>query len=658
MKTKFSRKVLALVLAFALVVPMFVLTTNAAEYTETTSFGEGKFLITTTFDGSTYYLPATTTSSGPLAASFTNVSDISEDHLWTVTATGSNWYIQNSAGKYLYTTNTNNGVRVGDTARAWAYDSSANSFKDTVTNRYLGIYNATNWRCYTTVNQSNYKESSTSFKFYKVNESAASVNISSAYDYVEVGNTLTLSATLANLTGEVTWSSSNENVATVDSNGKVTAKAMGTTTITASVGETKGVKVISVYPIDESALTVEQALLVCQMTGADNCPFTYSVVGVIESIDTEYSTDFDNITVTINDGTGSIKAFRMAGGSDLYVGDTITVTGTLVNYSGNTPEFIQGCTYVKDVNESVEAIRAAINAIAAQMSLAYQYNVSVSKDYSVTDTLDNALTGISGTTYSEWSGKTSNSSAVYAGQSAGGNSAIQLRSNNSNSGIVTTVSGGKVTKITVVWNSNTAADRTINIYGSNTAYTSPTELYGDSLKGELIGTIVCGTSTELVIEGDYEYIGIRSKSGALYLDSVSISLESDVAQEVTTYSDSEFVIRCGVDAGLVDIENVDSYGIKVTAGGNEVLYTPDTVKVWGNDGDFCYVTISLGGIINDVAKLGTEFTVAAVVTVDGVDYVSETVATYSVATMINEYNGMDGVDVSDLYNYLVSKGLI
>ena len=69
----------------------------------------------------------------------------------------------------------------------------------------------------------------------------------------------------------------------------------------------------------------------------------------------------------------------------------------------------------------------------------------------VTDTLNRATTGITGTSYATWSGKKSNSDAVYAGQSAGGNDSIQLRTTNSNSGVVTTASGGKAKKITVEW---------------------------------------------------------------------------------------------------------------------------------------------------------------------------------------------------------------
>ena len=142
----------------------------------------------------------------------------------------------------------------------------------------------------------------------------------------------------------------------------------------------------------------------------------------------------------------------------------------------------------------------------------------------VVDVLTRETTGVANNGgYSDWSGKTATSSAVYAGQSAGNNDAIQLRSKNSNSGIVTTASGGKVKKIVVEWQSGTSSGRTLNIYGNNAPYSAATELYSTSTRGTLLGTIVCGTSTELVIEGDYEYIGLRSASDAMYLTSVSVT---------------------------------------------------------------------------------------------------------------------------------------
>ena len=145
------------------------------------------------------------------------------------------------------------------------------------------------------------------------------------------------------------------------------------------------------------------------------------------------------------------------------------------------------------------------------------------------DVLDRALTEVTGTNYAAWSGKTAandgHSNAVYAGQSAGGNESIQLRSNNSTSGVVTTATGGKVKKVVVTWNANTAQERTLNIYGKSTAYEDPTELYSADKQGTLLGTIVYGTSTVLTVEGDYEFIGFRSNSGAMYLEKVEITWE-------------------------------------------------------------------------------------------------------------------------------------
>ena len=150
----------------------------------------------------------------------------------------------------------------------------------------------------------------------------------------------------------------------------------------------------------------------------------------------------------------------------------------------------------------------------------------------VVDVLDRALTDVTGTSYSAWSDKTSNSDAVYAGNSAGGNSSIQLRSSD-NSGIITTTSGGKAKKVAVTWESHTTNGRTLQVYGKNTAYTAVTELYNTDNQGTLLGTIVYGSSTELTISGDYAYIGLRSSSGAMYLSEIRITWQPVTKYNVT-----------------------------------------------------------------------------------------------------------------------------
>lgn len=69
------------------------------------------------------------------------------------------------------------------------------------------------------------------------------------------------------------------------------------------------------------------------------------VYGYVKSIDTEYSAQHNNITVTISDGTNDLNLYRLSGGETLAVGDYILVTGTPSAYN-NKAQMAQGATYV------------------------------------------------------------------------------------------------------------------------------------------------------------------------------------------------------------------------------------------------------------------------------------------------------------------------
>ncbi|MBR4120798.1 MAG: hypothetical protein IKT95_03480, partial [Spirochaetales bacterium] len=73
------------------------------------------------------------------------------------------------------------------------------------------------------------------------------------------------------------------------------------------------------------------------------------VTGTIVSIPSAYSEQYGNITVNIQVGGLDdyiIQCYRLTGGADLQVGDTITVSGNIKDYKG-TKEFDKGCTYTK-----------------------------------------------------------------------------------------------------------------------------------------------------------------------------------------------------------------------------------------------------------------------------------------------------------------------
>ena len=192
----------------------------------------------------------------------------------------------------------------------------------------------------------------------------------------------------------------------------------------------------------------------------------------------------------------------------------------------------------------------------------------------IDDVLTLSTTGITGTNYASWSNKTVTSSAVYAGQSAGSYQSIQLRSKNSNSGIVTTVSGGKLTKVTVDWNENTSG-RTLDVYGKNSAYTDPSDLYDASGKGTKIGSIASDSETELVVTGDYTYVGVRSNNGALYMDAITFTWAG------TGASYSDYSTACG--CWYTDIDNVDSSSLQGGDRGRLVLRNGQMVILVGNE---------------------------------------------------------------------------
>lgn len=297
-----------------------------------------------------------------------------------------------------------------------------------------------------------------------------------------------------------------------------------------------------------------------KITGPDddgNYTVTYTKENTIESIVTANFAEIPSHTVTWSvDGNTSNQVTYKEGAS-------ITFPATATACEGKV---FMGWSDV-EVAEQATAPTYTTEAVMGASNLTFYAvfataTTSGGSGSSVVDELTRATTSVSSgsTTYSNWSGKTVTSDAVYAGNSAGSNDAIQLRSNNSNSGIITTTSGGKAKKVTVVWNSSTASDRKIDIYGKNSAYSAASDLYDNSKQGTKIGSITYGTSTELTISGDYEYIGIRSNSGALYLTSVSITWNTGSGgSSETTYS--EFTTSCAACVTKVNLtKGTESHG--------------------------------------------------------------------------------------------------
>ena len=178
----------------------------------------------------------------------------------------------------------------------------------------------------------------------------SSVSVSGGAFSLEVGGSTRFKATVspANATDKtVTWSSSDAKVATVDANGKVSAKAAGTTTITAKVGgKSASVKVTVKTPvIAVSSVSVSGGASSLQVGGSTRFTATVAPANATDKTVTWASSDTKVATVDAN-GTVSAKAAgtvtvtAKAGGKTASVKVTVSAPKPPVSFtdvSGSTP---------------------------------------------------------------------------------------------------------------------------------------------------------------------------------------------------------------------------------------------------------------------------------------------------------------------------------
>lgn len=142
----------------------------AGTYTKTAyaDLQNGDVVIITELVGTNVYAASNDngTSAAPTAVSVTVANDaITTDAtniLWTVVKDGANISFK-TGDNYLYCTNTNNGMRVGSNSNnVFSIDANSGYLYNNGTSRFIGVYNSSDWRCYTSVN-SNIKDQTLAF---------------------------------------------------------------------------------------------------------------------------------------------------------------------------------------------------------------------------------------------------------------------------------------------------------------------------------------------------------------------------------------------------------------------------------------------------------------------------------------------------------------
>lgn len=359
------------------------------------------------------------------------------------------------------------------------------------------------------------------------------------------GDITTLPTLTNTYEGAVNYDSSNKGVATIgETDGQITIVGAGTTTITATLASDPEVKSSYELTVNKTAATLEFE----QPSYTVNFDEIITLKAVSNNPDAQITYSATNGDWYIDETSGEFLAGTTAG--------SVTVTATLAESDKYT-----GATATCTVN-IVDPDQPVYSDVITAADLKGEAN-----------------------SYKDFSGVTKTSGAVYAGNSANKNGSIQLRSDKSNSGIVATTSGGRISQIIITWDNSTANARQIDVYGNTNPYTSAAELYetsGNTNQGELIGSLAKGETT-LTVEGNYPYVGIRSNDGALYIKDITFvwekvsepttgSFSITDAGFATYYTDKAFVMPENVQGGIVTKANNETSQLTVSYN-----YQPGTV---------------------------------------------------------------------------------
>lgn len=161
-----------------------------------------------------------------------------------------------------------------------------------------------------------------------------------------------------------------------------------------------------------------------------------------------------------------------------------------------------------------------------------------------TDVINSAFTGVTENVFTLWGAKQgTKTGAYYKGRTATRtNGDFGLRTQNSNEGIVTTTSGGKVKSVTITIRQH-KDPRSLEVYAKNTAYSNPEDVWNSETRGTLIGSVnassVQDVTETVVFDTDYSYVGIKATGGAVNIPEISIAWEGKPIPEVTTNEASD-----------------------------------------------------------------------------------------------------------------------
>lgn len=175
--------------------------------------------------------------------------------------------------------------------------------------------------------------------------------------------------------GDLTFTTSDEAVAIVVGK-NITPVGEGSATITANYFGAVDSVTVTITKADthgksvDDPLTVAEAIAICKETGTTSTTIEYFVAGQVSAVTGEYDDDYGNMSFKIVDAVGdteSVTCYRVKPGEGIdptIIGpkSQVIVSGTLVNYNGNTPEINAGGTiHSATAGEKGQVIEATVS---------------------------------------------------------------------------------------------------------------------------------------------------------------------------------------------------------------------------------------------------------------------------------------------------------
>ncbi len=233
------------------------------------------------------------------------------------------------------------------------------------------------------------------------------ITLSSSSLSLEVGKTQTLTATIqpADATDKsVTWTSSNTSVATVSTSGKVTAKAVGTCTVTCAAQDGSGIKAECKVTVKQTGINGHAFVEIGGLKWATMNVGATTVAGSYATCYGDYyawgETQPRYMTIT-RSGTNSASFTWRNGYSSGYSSDNYpTYTGTTLDASHDAATANWGGTWRTPTKAEFEALAAACSGSSANGQTPVNLINTITEGgiywLSSTQTIESAYTGVAG----------------------------------------------------------------------------------------------------------------------------------------------------------------------------------------------------------------------------------------------------------------------